>query len=78
MIFDGFECHDYNTNYISARHMKQTKTNFLFADGHCESIDTKSLPNGGAGNNGGVEATSDLRSVETLADHPYPKWRLDQ
>jgi hypothetical protein len=40
------------------------------------------LPTGGGtalgGNWDGDEATSDLRSVDTLQKYPYPKWRLDQ
>jgi prepilin-type processing-associated H-X9-DG protein len=76
MIFDGFQIHDYNTNNISARHgRRKTQTNFLFADGHAETVPTKSLPNGGAGGN---MSTSDLRSPVELQKSPFPKWRLDQ
>lgn len=77
MLFDGFQNHNYNTNKINARHGRnKSQTNFLFADGHAETIDAKTLPNGGAGNN---MATSDLRSaVELGKKSPYPKWRLDQ
>ena len=80
MIFDGIQMHDFNTNKISARHGKRkTQTNFLFADGHCATVDSKSLPNGGAATVwDGNEATSDLRSVDTLVNYPFPKWRLDQ
>jgi prepilin-type N-terminal cleavage/methylation domain-containing protein/prepilin-type processing-associated H-X9-DG protein len=75
LIYDGFWCHNWNTNRIAARHDRKRKTNLLFADGHAVTVDTKSLPNGGADS---TKSTSDLRSVETLADYPYPKWRLDQ
>ena len=76
MIYDGFWTHNWNTNLISARHNKKRQTNFLFADGHAATVDTKSLPNGGAGNE---EATSDLRSAAELGKNaPFPKWRLDQ
>lgn len=82
MIFDGGPvCHDYNTARISARHMKGKRTNILFADGHAASLDSKSLPNGGIpapSASGGVIGTSDLGNVQKLADHPFPKWRLDQ
>jgi hypothetical protein len=33
---------------------------------------TRGLPNGT------TKANSDLRSAETLANCPFPKWRLDQ
>jgi prepilin-type N-terminal cleavage/methylation domain-containing protein/prepilin-type processing-associated H-X9-DG protein len=81
LIFDGLQCHDYDTNRISARHQKQTKTNILFADGHAASVDTASLPKGGdASGPGGAgnQGTSDLRSKDTLINSPFPKWRLDQ
>lgn len=29
---------------MNARHINRTYTNFLFADGHCESVLTKSVP----------------------------------
>jgi len=82
MIFDGIQMHDFNTNKISARHGRgRTITNFLFADGHAESLPSKSLPTGGAAatwNPGTNSATSDLRSADTLQKTPFPKWRLDQ
>jgi prepilin-type processing-associated H-X9-DG protein/prepilin-type N-terminal cleavage/methylation domain-containing protein len=82
MIFDGIQMHDFNTNKIAARHGKRkSQTNFLFADGHCATVDSKSLPNGGGTPQGtwdGNESTSDLRSVDTLVNYPFPKWRLDQ
>ena len=84
MIFDGFECHNYNTNNISLRHSRGKVCNFLFADGHAQSVSARSrndpsdptltygLPNGH------TTANSDLRSAATLVDCPFPKWRLDQ
>jgi prepilin-type processing-associated H-X9-DG protein len=80
MIFDGIQAHDWNTNKIAARHGKgKTQTNFLFADGHAETVPSKQLPNGGdSAAWDGNESTSDLRSVETLANSPFPKWRLVQ
>ena len=77
MIYDGLQFHNWDTNRISARHSKQTKVNFLFADGHAASVDAKSLPNGGSGAN---ESSSDLRSKDELGlkGATFPKWRLDQ
>ena len=80
MIYDGIQMHDFNTNKIAARHGRgKTQTNFLFADGHAETVPSKSLPTGGASSVwDGDELTSDLRSAATLAKYPFPKWRLDQ
>jgi prepilin-type processing-associated H-X9-DG protein len=80
MIYDGIQMHDFNTNKISARHGRgKTQTNFLFADGHAETVPSKSLPNGGANTVwDGMESTSDLRSAIELQKAPFPKWRLDQ
>jgi prepilin-type processing-associated H-X9-DG protein len=74
MLFDGLRSHNYDPNYINARHAKGKQTNFLFADGHAAPVDTKSLPIGG----GSTKATSVFRDPEQLAPFPYPKWRLDQ
>jgi prepilin-type processing-associated H-X9-DG protein len=82
MIFDGVQAHDYNTNKISTRHGKRrNQCNFLFADGHAETVDAGQLPKGGGTTSQwtpGDTLTSDLRSVATLAKYPFPKWRLDQ
>jgi prepilin-type processing-associated H-X9-DG protein/prepilin-type N-terminal cleavage/methylation domain-containing protein len=72
MIYDGLWGHDYNTARISARHGRGKQTNFLFADGHAQSVDTASLPNGT------TAANSDLASADKLGKSPFPKWRLDQ
>jgi prepilin-type N-terminal cleavage/methylation domain-containing protein/prepilin-type processing-associated H-X9-DG protein len=80
MIFDGFECHDYETNNISLRHSRGKVCNFLFADGHAQSISARQNPDGTSVGlpNGHTLANSDLRSAATLVDSPFPKWRLDQ
>jgi prepilin-type N-terminal cleavage/methylation domain-containing protein/prepilin-type processing-associated H-X9-DG protein len=72
MIYDGLQCHDLNTNRISLRHGRQTRTNILFADGHATSVAEGDLPIGSTGGN------SELRSAAALVRVPYPKWRLDQ
>jgi prepilin-type N-terminal cleavage/methylation domain-containing protein/prepilin-type processing-associated H-X9-DG protein len=81
MLFDGIQAHDYDTNRISARHgRKKTQTNMLFADGHCETVPSSQLPNGGASSGSawaGTKSTSDLREAQYLK-HSFPKWRLDQ
>jgi prepilin-type N-terminal cleavage/methylation domain-containing protein/prepilin-type processing-associated H-X9-DG protein len=80
MIFDGFECHDYNTNNISLRHSRGKVCNFLFADGHAQAVSATANPDGTTRGlpNGNTKANSDLRSAATLEASPFPKWRLDQ
>jgi prepilin-type processing-associated H-X9-DG protein len=80
MIFDGFECHDYNTNNISLRHSRGKVCNFLFADGHAQAVSATANPDGTTRGlpNGNTKTNSDLRSAATLEDCPFPKWRLDQ
>jgi prepilin-type processing-associated H-X9-DG protein len=73
LVFDGLAEHDYNAYRISTRHGRsQSKCNMLFADGHCETVDISSLPNGA------TQATSDLRGAQYLKKYAHPKWRLDQ
>jgi prepilin-type processing-associated H-X9-DG protein/prepilin-type N-terminal cleavage/methylation domain-containing protein len=83
MIFDGVQNFGgpgagiiMNTSRISLRHAKRTQVNVLFADGHAAGVEGGRTGNGlplGTGS-----ANSELRSAETLARVPYPKWRLDQ
>lgn len=86
MIFDGFWAHDFDTNYISARHSKGKMTNFLFADGHAASVPVSSLPTQTTGSTpkfSNTGAGSDLGGAygnpsPNLGKYPFPKWRLDQ
>jgi prepilin-type processing-associated H-X9-DG protein/prepilin-type N-terminal cleavage/methylation domain-containing protein len=46
-IFDGTFCNLWsNPNRLNARHNGNTATNFLFFDGHAETIPTLAIPNG--------------------------------
>jgi prepilin-type N-terminal cleavage/methylation domain-containing protein/prepilin-type processing-associated H-X9-DG protein len=72
MIFDGLRSHNFNPNFVSARHARGKQANFLFADGHAAPVEKTDLPNGTA------MANSDLRAPEFLSKTPFPKWRLDQ
>lgn len=74
-LFDGLFGFNYlstNANRINARHNNKKITNFLFCDGHAESIPTKSLPGGD-----GVAQTTDF-DLTNLEKFPHPKWLLDQ
>jgi len=68
MIYDGFQVHDGKQARINARHNKRKYTNFLFADGHAESVETARL----------LKTNTEFTSALNLVAHPYPKWRLDQ
>jgi prepilin-type N-terminal cleavage/methylation domain-containing protein len=45
LVFDGVWCFDGDPTRINARHEKQRYTNLLFADFHCETQLTSTLPN---------------------------------
>jgi prepilin-type processing-associated H-X9-DG protein len=72
MIYDGLAEHDYNAYKISTRHGKNRKSNMLFADGHCETVDKDQLPQGG------TQGAGDLNKIPKLEALMFPKWRLDQ
>lgn len=88
LVFDGLRLLDADFKKVNARHNRQKMTNFLMADGHCESIETKSLPRGPgeAALPGGptpltqaqINNTASPPNLSVWAPWPYPKWRLDQ
>ena len=65
LIYDGFFHHDRQANLMgNARHLKGTATNYLFADGHADTILTKDLP----------VSFADA----DLAARPFPRFKLEQ
>jgi prepilin-type processing-associated H-X9-DG protein len=69
LIVDGLRLIDGKPGRISARHNGRNMANVLMADGHCESVHHKQLPQGG----------SDMTNLTTLSTkYPYPKWRMEQ
>ena len=79
LMYDGLRFHDANFRKINARHNRRKSTNFLMADGHCETLATKSLIRGPG------EAAPNLTKAQIMgtdlsvfAPWPYPKWRIDQ
>jgi prepilin-type processing-associated H-X9-DG protein len=69
VILDGFWFTGIDPQYISARHVRKTKTNILFADGHAAPVDSKRLPTNG----------NDMRNPQQLATlSPSLVWRSDQ
>ena len=71
LMYDGIRQHDYKTNRISARHARKKRTNLLLADAHCESVESKSLPDL-------TEAEMKGTDLNVFAKTPFPRWRLDQ
>ena len=72
LVLDGLKMIDGQVGRISARHNGKKITNFMFADGHCESIQSASLP----------KQDSELGGAngwQTLSNkYPHPKWRMEQ
>jgi prepilin-type processing-associated H-X9-DG protein/prepilin-type N-terminal cleavage/methylation domain-containing protein len=71
MLFDGIRSLDLKSTRINARHNNKRTTNFLFADGHCESIPTENTPELTDAQWSGTDLT-------VFNQWPHPKWRLDQ
>ena len=72
LLFDGLRyLNPNNVHRINARHNNKRITNFLFADGHAESIDTKSTPD---------LTVNQWRNgpITQFEQWPHPLWRLDQ
>ena len=79
LMFDGLRFLDADFRKVNARHNRRKMTNFLMADGHCESIETKSLPHGP---NEPAPALTQAQitgsNLNVWTPWPYPKWRIDQ
>ena len=71
MLFDGIRTLDGISTRINARHNNKRTTNFLFADGHGESIPTQNTPDL-------TEAQWTGKDLTVFNQWPTPKWRLDQ
>jgi prepilin-type processing-associated H-X9-DG protein len=60
-------------NHVSFRHNGGKSANFLFADGHCETLPKSFLPN-----LTDAQITNKNNGVANLQPWPHPHWRLDQ
>lgn len=79
LMFDGLRLLDADFKKVNARHGRKRFTNFLMADGHCETIETKRLPRGpGEPAPFLTQAQITGPDVNVFAPWPYPKWRIDQ
>jgi prepilin-type processing-associated H-X9-DG protein/prepilin-type N-terminal cleavage/methylation domain-containing protein len=82
LLFDGiFDDLHFDPNRINARHGNRTQTNFLFFDGHAETIPTATLP-GGLGVPSSQVGTDIFSTAALKAVNPPHNfelnWRTDQ
>jgi prepilin-type processing-associated H-X9-DG protein len=72
-MFDGLRWWDAEINCVSFRHNSNRTANFLFADGHCESLNIGVLPQLTAANIKNL-----ANGANNLKPWPHPHWRIDQ
>lgn len=71
MMWDGVRYFDSQVERIHARHNSRRTTNFLFADGHADSLQTASMPK--------LTRTQFIGDDLSVFDpYPFPHFRLDQ
>jgi prepilin-type N-terminal cleavage/methylation domain-containing protein/prepilin-type processing-associated H-X9-DG protein len=79
LMYDGLRLLDANFRRVNARHNRKRYTNFLMADGHCETIETKRLARGpGEPAPALTQAQITGTDLNVFAPWPHPKWRIDQ
>ena len=72
LLFDGVFCHDRNPAFFVLRHgnpargLNQTSSNYLLADGHCESLKAVEQPNTG------LDGFLDNNELTTSAQGRWP------
>jgi prepilin-type processing-associated H-X9-DG protein/prepilin-type N-terminal cleavage/methylation domain-containing protein len=71
MMWDGVKYFDSYVERIHGRHNSGRVTNFLFADGHAESLQTASMPKL-------TEAQIKGDDLSVFDPYPFPHFRLDQ
>jgi prepilin-type processing-associated H-X9-DG protein len=73
ILFDGLRWLDGDMRSVSVRHNNNRSANFLFADGHCETLPGSVLP---------TIADTAVKNVNNgvanLKPWPHPHWRIDQ
>jgi prepilin-type N-terminal cleavage/methylation domain-containing protein/prepilin-type processing-associated H-X9-DG protein len=73
IMFDGLRWWDGETTCVNFRHNNNRTANFLFGDGHCESLPLSVLPTLTAAQINNVN-----NGVNSLKPWPHPHWRVDQ
>jgi prepilin-type processing-associated H-X9-DG protein len=72
-MFDGIRYFDGDRNRVSFRHNSNRTANFLFADGHAESLGIGVLPELTE-----AQFKNVANGVKDLERWPHPHWRVDQ
>jgi prepilin-type N-terminal cleavage/methylation domain-containing protein/prepilin-type processing-associated H-X9-DG protein len=73
IMFDGLRYFHGDRNRVNFRHNSNRTANFLFADGHCESLNIGVLPDLTEAQFKNVN-----NGVANLKPWPHPQWRIDQ
>ena len=73
IMFDGLRYFHFDRNRVNFRHNTNRTANFLFADGHAESLGIGVLPELDA-----AGFRNNNNAVKNLERWPHPQWRLDQ
>jgi prepilin-type processing-associated H-X9-DG protein/prepilin-type N-terminal cleavage/methylation domain-containing protein len=73
IMFDGLRYMDGQRNRVSFRHNTNRTANFLFADGHAESLNIAVLPDLTE-----AQFKNLNNGVNNLRPWPHPHWRIDQ
>jgi prepilin-type N-terminal cleavage/methylation domain-containing protein/prepilin-type processing-associated H-X9-DG protein len=77
IMFDGVRYWDAYPERVNFRHNSNRTANFLFADGHCESLNISVLPFvGDPMRDNKIKNVNN--GVNNLKPWPHPHWRLDQ
>jgi prepilin-type N-terminal cleavage/methylation domain-containing protein/prepilin-type processing-associated H-X9-DG protein len=80
LMFDGLRYLNADYRALSFRHNNHRTANFLFADGHCESLNISVVPTDSSHMNPMLKKdVADLTNgVANLKPWPHPQWRVDQ
>jgi prepilin-type N-terminal cleavage/methylation domain-containing protein/prepilin-type processing-associated H-X9-DG protein len=83
IMFDGLRWLDGEFTALSFRHNNNRTANFLFADGHCESLNISVIPTDPADPTRTTPMPRSMvvnvnNGVNNLKPWPHPQWRMDQ
>jgi prepilin-type processing-associated H-X9-DG protein/prepilin-type N-terminal cleavage/methylation domain-containing protein len=83
LMFDGLRYLNADFRALSFRHNNNRTANFLFADGHCESLNISVVPTDAADPTGHTPMSRNnvanlTNGVANLRPWPHPQWRVDQ
>lgn len=81
IMYDGLKwwtTDNIDHNQVSWRHNTRRSANFLFADGHAETLQKSVIPNMTDNDLQSVQAGKAGKGVEGLKAWPHPHWRMDQ